>query len=182
MARLGFLYDQTKCIGCSTCQIACKDKNNLEPGIFFRRTDTLEYVKQGRPVWMHYSGSCNHCKEAACVKSCPTDSMHYMEDGTVGHNPHTCIGCGICTWSCPYHAPKLSRKLGIAMKCDSCADRRSQGLKPACVEACLTHCLDFRDLEELTEAQKEGWECDLEVLPDSSLTCPSLLIRKNRVL
>ena len=103
-----------------------------------------------------------------------------MEDGTVGHNPHTCIGCGICTWSCPYHAPKLSRKLGIAMKCDSCADRRSQGRKPACVEACLTHCLDFRDLEELTEAQKKQEVMVQELFKNSVKSAVQLKRMKER--
>lgn len=34
MKRFGFLYDQKKCIGCNACQMACKDKNDLEAGIF----------------------------------------------------------------------------------------------------------------------------------------------------
>ncbi|MDP4128349.1 MAG: 4Fe-4S binding protein, partial [Bacillota bacterium] len=29
---LGFYFDMEKCIGCRTCQIACKDKNNLDVG------------------------------------------------------------------------------------------------------------------------------------------------------
>lgn len=178
MARFGFVYDQTKCIGCNTCQMACKDKNSLETGLFFRRVETMEYTSRGRTTYMHYSGSCNHCKEAACVKACPTHAMRYMADGTVGQEQGKCIGCGLCTWACPYQAPKLSPRLGIAMKCDSCMDRRSQGRQPACVEACLTRCLDFRNLDEMTQQETDGWVSDLEILPDSSLTCPSLLIRK----
>ena len=27
---MGFYFDQQACIGCRTCQIACKDKNNLD--------------------------------------------------------------------------------------------------------------------------------------------------------
>lgn len=178
MARLGFLYDQTRCIGCNTCQMACKDKNNLEAGLFFRRVETVEYDKDGETGWMHYSGACNHCGDAACVKACPAGAMYYCEDGTVGQDRGRCIGCGTCTWACPYGAPKLSHKLGIAMKCDSCAEARAAGRNPVCVEACLTHCLEFRDLDELTKQAGEEYVSELVILPDAAVTSPSLLIRK----
>ena len=32
----GFYFDMTACIGCRTCQVACKDKNDLEMGVIFR--------------------------------------------------------------------------------------------------------------------------------------------------
>ena len=44
MKRFGFIYDREKCIGCNVCQMACKDKNNLEAGLFFRQ----RRVAQGR--------------------------------------------------------------------------------------------------------------------------------------
>lgn len=34
MKRMGFIYEINKCVGCKTCQIACKDKNDLEVGSF----------------------------------------------------------------------------------------------------------------------------------------------------
>lgn len=175
MGHLGFLYDQTRCIGCNACQMACKDKHNLEAGLFFRRVDTIEDNQD--QSWLHVSGACNHCAEAACVKECPTGAMAYMEDGTVGHQRGMCIGCGTCTWVCPYGAPKLSRRLGIAMKCDACADARKEGSKPACVEACLTHCLDFCDLDEIPAGERAHYVSTLKFLPDAAQTAPSLLIR-----
>ena len=35
--QLGFFIDSSRCSGCKACQVACKDKNNLEPGRRFRR-------------------------------------------------------------------------------------------------------------------------------------------------
>lgn len=171
MSRLGFLYDQTRCIGCNACQMACKDRHNLEMGLFFRRVETLEY--DGYCV--HFSGACNHCGKAACVDACPTGAMGYREDGTVAVDSKKCIGCGTCTWACPYGVPKLSHKRGICQKCDACADLRAQGENPACVDACLTHCLKFGEVDE---APDKGWVRDLPFLPDSSRTAPSLWIRR----
>ena len=30
--QLAFYFDQTKCMGCQTCVVACKDWNKLQPG------------------------------------------------------------------------------------------------------------------------------------------------------
>ena len=177
MARYGFLYDQTTCVGCNACQMACKDKNNLEKGMFFRRVDTLETEIDGVKTWVHYSGACNHCKDPACMKACPTGAMRFNPDKTVGHSPEKCIGCGTCTWACPYGVPKLSHRKGISMKCNSCLDLRMQGKNPACVDACITHALRFVDLDALTPEELEGTTQSLPILPKPCQTDPSLRIR-----
>lgn len=33
----------------------------------------------------------------------------------------------------------------VAVKCDNCVDRQSQGLVPACVEVCMTNALTFEE-------------------------------------
>ncbi len=195
-----FLYDQTRCMGCNACQMACKDKNDLEAGLFFRRVETLRYEEGGREIFAHYSGACSHCREAACVKACPVGAMVHMEDGSVRQADGLCIGCGACTWACPYGAVSLSHKLGVARKCDSCIDLRRAGKAPACVDACPTHCLTFEEVEEMdgTEdqalkeigtkraeagvgqaaARRRYGEPRLPFLPDPAVTKPALRIRK----
>lgn len=157
MKRFGFIYDQKKCIGCNVCQMACKDKNNLEMGLFFRRTVTVN-SEEDPLTFYHFSGACIHCDEAKCVKHCPTGAMYRKSDGTVGHRKEKCIGCGICTRVCPQAAPKLSFRDGRSSKCDGCADLRAMGKNPACVDACLTHCLQFADYETLGENRERKAE------------------------
>ena len=41
MNQVGFFYDQTRCAGCKTCQVACKDKNRLEVGTVLREVRTV---------------------------------------------------------------------------------------------------------------------------------------------
>ncbi len=72
MPQLGFYYDMTACIACKTCQIACKDKNNLEVGVLFRRLYTFEGGRFPNPWIYHISVSCNHCEDPRCVANCPT--------------------------------------------------------------------------------------------------------------
>ncbi len=171
MDRLGFHFDINKCVGCKACQMACKDKNHVEIGSFFRRVDTIS--EDGK--YIHISLACNHCKDAACVKNCPTNAMHFAKDGTVQHTAGKCIGCGRCTFNCPYGAVALSKQKGIAVKCGSCADLRAKGQAPACVKACITHCLEFKPMEVM----------DIKELPifmaNKNLTNPSLNIKRKQV-
>ena len=57
----GFYFNQQMCIGCRTCQVACKDKNDLEVGYLFRRVESFEVGEFPAPATFHYSGACNHC-------------------------------------------------------------------------------------------------------------------------
>ena len=44
MTQYGFFFDSEACIGCKTCQMACKNKNNLPVGNLFRRVYEWEQV------------------------------------------------------------------------------------------------------------------------------------------
>ncbi len=177
MAKLGFYFDMTACIGCRTCQIACKDKNNLDIDVIYRKVHTFETGTYPNISVYHYSHTCNHCEDAKCVKGCPTGAMHYAEDGTVQHDKDKCIGCKYCTWNCPYGVPQFKEKEKVVGKCDSCIDLRNQGLNPACVDACPMRAIQFGDLDELKKEFGEDLTNDIAILPEPSITNPSLLIK-----
>lgn len=178
MGRLGFYFNQDNCIGCRTCQIACKDRNNLMPGELFRKVQTFETGAYPASGLYHYSGACNHCADAKCVKGCPTGAMYYAADGTVQHDDDKCIGCQYCSWNCPYGAPQFLEEYGIVKKCDSCKELRDGGDNPVCVDACPMRVLEFGDLDKLIEKHvAEKSTNNLSILPNSSITRPSLLIK-----
>lgn len=176
MTRLGFYFDMTACIGCRTCQIACKDKNDLDVDILYRRVRTFETGAFPNVGVYHYSHSCNHCEDAKCVKGCPTGAMHFNEDGTVQHDKDLCIGCKYCVMNCPYNVPQYIEEENVVGKCDSCIDLRKEGKNPACVDACVMRCLQFGDLDELTKGFEANVTNELPFLPSASITNPSVLI------
>lgn len=179
MAQLGFYYDMTACTSCKACQIACKDKNNLEVGTLFRQVYNYEGGKFPHPWAYNLSMGCNHCANPKCVKNCPTGALSKRnKDGIVIHDKEKCIGCKLCTWSCPYGAPKYIEKLGKAGKCDLCVDLVDKGEEPACVTACPMRTLHFGEIEELRK--KYGNVSDIKGLPDSKLTNPSFTITPNK--
>ncbi len=139
MEDFAFVHNMDTCLGCNACQVACKDRNNLESGQFFRHVMTVTVKGKLRFA----SVSCGHCEEPACLAICPNGCYYKAEDGTVMHDDSKCIGCGKCVWACPYGEISLDKTLGIARKCDGCLDRRQQGLEPACVGACINHSLTW---------------------------------------
>ncbi len=174
---LGFYFDMTRCVGCRACQIACKDKNNLDVGIIFRYAKTYETGSFPDVGMYNYSGSCNHCENPACVTVCPVGAMYKAEDGTVLHDDDMCIGCQACMKVCPYEVPQFDKALSIVRKCDACASLRAKGQNPACVDACPSRALDFGDKEELIAKYGADLVKDLPILPDSSQTGSNTLIK-----
>jgi Fe-S-cluster-containing dehydrogenase component len=66
---------------------------------------------------------------------------------TVQVTKDMCIGCKACLASCPYDARFINPE-GYADKCTFCLHRVTQGLLPACVSVCPTHCMHFGDLDD----------------------------------
>lgn len=50
------------------------------------------------------SNLCRGCVARSCYTNCPKDSISFQANGQAQINHDTCISCGICHKSCPYHA------------------------------------------------------------------------------
>jgi anaerobic dimethyl sulfoxide reductase subunit B len=151
-----FTFDASACTGCKACQVACKDKNNLPVGVLWRRVYEVSggsWQRMG-DAWVtdvfayNLSIACNHCVHPKCAGVCPTDAFVQREDGIVYIDTSKCIGCGYCSWACPYSAPRYNPELGYMTKCNFCYDDIDAGLAPACVAACPMRVLDFVTIED----------------------------------
>ncbi len=188
MTQLGFYVDTSKCTGCKTCQLSCKDDNDLPVGVNWRRVyeygggDWIQHEDGtfSNDVFAYYmSISCNHCAQPACTKACPTGAMHKREkDGLVVVDGDVCVGCRYCEMACPYGAPQYSHEKKHMTKCDGCYDRVEQGKNPICVESCPLRALEFGPIDELRA--KYGDCADVAPLPNPSLTNPSVIIGTSR--
>lgn len=182
-----FFLDPQRCTGCKTCVIACRDKNDLGPGIRWRRVVEFcggDWQRQAdgsliQDVFAYYvSISCNHCRDPICTAACPTTAMHQDADGIVRVDPDKCVGCRYCQWVCPYSAPQYDEAAGQVGKCDFCRDELQRGGSPACVAACPTRALHFGNHEELTE--KYGQAALMAPLPPNELTRPNLILEPHK--
>lgn len=152
----GFYFDQSRCTGCHTCVIACKDWHEYELGVEPEDWVRVVTVERGRYPDIsvtHLAMFCYHCLEAPCAKACPTGAVFKrQEDGIVAVERDLCLGreCSLCKEACPYAIPVFGKEGEDAVqKCDLCAERWAEGKKPICVEACPTRALDAGWIDEL---------------------------------
>ncbi len=89
MARYGLLIDYEYCIGCHTCEIACKQEHNIGIGQWGIKICQSGPMKYENEKWtFDYlpvpTDLCNLCKDRvktglqpACVKHCQAGVMKY---------------------------------------------------------------------------------------------------------
>lgn len=177
---LGFYFDVTRCIGCRTCQVACKDRRDIQkPGVRPRRVESFETGTYPQVGMFHVSVACNHCESPACVANCPTLAMHKTADGVVLHDDARCVQCRNCVTVCPYGAPQFDDEADMIVKCDSCYDLCKGGMNPTCVDACPTRALEFGDIDELRRQHGSDCVSEIPVLGTADHTHPNLLVKPN---
>lgn len=136
----GFSIDTDLCVNCKACVAACTLENGFQPGT----RNVITYNNSAVPALkvFNLSLSCNHCKTPACLTGCPAKAYRYDDvTGAIIHDPLKCMGCGFCTWRCPFDAPKMNPAKGHIEKCNLCINRLNEGVEPACVTACPTGAL-----------------------------------------
>ena len=119
--QLGFYFDQTRCTGCHTCSVACKDWNDVPAGpANWRRVLSVEEGDGPHLFVAYLSSSCQHCAEPICAVACPAEAISKRgKDGIVVVDREKCrhdAPCGIisnnmglpfgsikspCTLACP---------------------------------------------------------------------------------
>ena len=95
------IIDQSLCIGCDNCEIACAESHEGISRLDRAAGTTFEDL--------HIPTSCRHCEQPHCMADCPPDAIHRAPDGEVFIDD-TCIGCGNCQRGCPYGVIQMAQK------------------------------------------------------------------------
>jgi len=165
MTQFGFYFDQTRCTGCFTCVVACKDWNDIDAGpVHWRKVTAIEEGKFPDVFVAYFSSQCYHCEHPVCIRACPADAISKRDsDGVVLVDSEKCLGnaeCDSrCLKACPWEIPQFGPEPGAKMeKCDFCRSRIDNGQQTICVEACPMYALDAGPLDELKATYGEETE------------------------
>ncbi len=178
--QYGMYIDQTRCMGCFACVVACKDWHDVPAGpASWMRVKSIEKGKYPDLFAAFLPMPCYHCLKPACITACPVNAITKREDGIVTVDREACLGkdsCGVCLEACPYQAPQFGAEENAKMqKCDLCVERWAEGGKPICVNGCPVRALDAGPIEELRA--KYGDVKDAEGFAYSEELAPSVTFK-----
>jgi Fe-S-cluster-containing dehydrogenase component len=181
---VGMLYDTTKCIGCKSCVVACKESNEMRPdtrlselhdapqALNDRTKNIIKLYKDDDGRRSYMKQQCMHCIDPACVGACMIGALQKREHGIVTWESDRCIGCRYCQVACPYNVPKFEWESTNPriIKCELCShrfpsnlemtqvdgfSRFAKGQGPACCEVCPREAVIYGTYDELlAEAKK----------------------------
>ena len=180
MPRNCLVINVDRCIGCYSCEIACKMENDINLGERWNKLLQVEPFGDYPDVYTYWiSFQCQQCENAPCVHVCPTGASYRDADtDMVLVDKEKCIGCRYCMMACPYGVRCWNEEQRVVEKCTLCNHLTSAGEKPACVKNCCGTARFYGDMDDpdsdvSQELAKYDDEC-IHHLPDvgnTPLTC-----------
>ena len=141
------VFDQNKCVGCNETNKLPKGRSRL---LLELQGSKLETDRGYEPNRRYIRVSCQQCKNAPCVRVCPTGAAHRdPKTGIVTMDTSKCVGCKYCIVACPYNVRFINEETKVADNCDFCLHTRlEKNEQPACVESCKYDALIFGDIND----------------------------------
>lgn len=156
MGIKGLFIDYQLCIGCHTCEVACKQEHDIPTGVKWVRVVEVGPRKVGNALKLNYIPVlCKHCSKPPCIEICPEKAITRREDGPVLIKDELCIGCKQCIEVCPFGAIDFNPRKEIVEKCSLCIHRIEQGLRPSCEQHCPTGAIFFGCPNEFAELRRK---------------------------
>lgn len=142
------LIDPGKCTGCRQCEMACSYEKEGAFNPAKSRIRVFDFHQEGRFV----PYTCTQCDQAWCKTACPTGSIQIdAATGAKVVHENLCVGCKVCTISCPFGTVNYNADSGKVDKCDLC------GGDPACAKACPTAAIVYVDAEQTGFEKMKMW-------------------------
>lgn len=148
--RNAIVVDLDRCSGCFSCEISCKNENNIALGSYYNKVMTVGPFGEFPRLQQYFLPvHCQQCEDAPCVHVCPTGASYRDPDtNVVLVDKSKCIGCKYCMMACPYGVRSWNTDERVVEKCTLCGQLTAKGELPACVHNCPGGARFYGDLDD----------------------------------